>query len=413
MNGRVLLALSLTVNFGLIGWLGLQLSRRSMPPPNAVVKTVRRVVPPARSEPASTPAAPAPERPPEFRWRQIESADYPTYITNLRSIGCPEKTIRDIILADVEKLYQSRLKAWQQTNNEPFWRTAEQRENARRESSRRERELNREKRAMIKAWLGLDYDQAALEAWWDEQEFAIGLNFLPAQKPVEVIAMLNRFGEEDNEIDDRAGGILTPEDVALKKSCFNRLVAELGQLLTPSQLEEAELRFTGAMSFAFGGEDPAKLKLTGVELRDLIRLKWQWDSPLNAELEWPDEVHEQQGHRRQEQFEARARTLLGDDRFAAFVLQDDSEFEPLHDLAERFRLSSTAALQARDILKATTGEITRVRRDRTLSASQRRAQMQDIRQSAEQALGHALGETALADYLKQDAARWLVDPVNP
>jgi hypothetical protein len=411
MNGRVLLALSLTVNFGLIGWLGLQWSRRSMPPPNAVVKTVRRVVPPARPEPASTPAAPAPERTPEFRWRQIESEDYPTYITNLRSIGCPEKTIRDILLADVEKLYQSRLKASQQTNHEPFWRTAEQREKARRESNRRERELNREKRAMIKALLGLDYDQAALEAWWDEQEFAIGLNFLPAQKPVEVIALVNRFGEEDNEIDDRAGGILTPEDVASKKSCFNRLLAELGQLLTPSQLEEGELRFTGAMAFEFDEEDRAKLNLTGVELRELVRLKWQWDSPLNEELEWQDQALEQQRRRGREQLEMRARRLLGDDRFAAFLLkQNDSGFGPVYDLAERHSLSHSAALQAHDILNATTDEITRVRRDRTLRASQRRAQMQDIRQTAEQALQQTLGDDALADYLEQDAPPWMLVP---
>src|SRR4030095_7552909 len=36
-----------------------------------------------------------------FHWSQIEAADYPTYIRNLRRIGCPEETILDIITADV------------------------------------------------------------------------------------------------------------------------------------------------------------------------------------------------------------------------------------------------------------------------------------------------------------------------
>src|ERR1051326_5188840 len=40
-----------------------------------------------------------------FSWREVESADYPTYIANLRDIGCPEQTIRDIIIADVNALY--------------------------------------------------------------------------------------------------------------------------------------------------------------------------------------------------------------------------------------------------------------------------------------------------------------------
>jgi len=40
-----------------------------------------------------------------FSWQEVESADYPTYIANLRYIGCPEQTIRDIIIADINALY--------------------------------------------------------------------------------------------------------------------------------------------------------------------------------------------------------------------------------------------------------------------------------------------------------------------
>src|SRR6266540_412681 len=41
-----------------------------------------------------------------FHWSQIEASDYPTYIANLRAIGCPEETIRDIVTADVASLFQ-------------------------------------------------------------------------------------------------------------------------------------------------------------------------------------------------------------------------------------------------------------------------------------------------------------------
>lgn len=43
-----------------------------------------------------------------FHWSQIEAADYPAYIANLRRIGCPEQTIRDIITADVASLNQEK-----------------------------------------------------------------------------------------------------------------------------------------------------------------------------------------------------------------------------------------------------------------------------------------------------------------
>jgi hypothetical protein len=37
----------------------------------------------------------------QFIWTQIESTNYSEYIANLRSIGCPERTVRDIVTADV------------------------------------------------------------------------------------------------------------------------------------------------------------------------------------------------------------------------------------------------------------------------------------------------------------------------
>src|SRR4051794_39188653 len=40
-----------------------------------------------------------------FHWRQLESADYEQYMANLRAAGCPGRTVRDIIVADVRKLY--------------------------------------------------------------------------------------------------------------------------------------------------------------------------------------------------------------------------------------------------------------------------------------------------------------------
>ena len=40
-----------------------------------------------------------------FDWNQLESTNYRVYVSNLRAIGCPEQTIRDIITADAHTLY--------------------------------------------------------------------------------------------------------------------------------------------------------------------------------------------------------------------------------------------------------------------------------------------------------------------
>ena len=43
-----------------------------------------------------------------FHWSQIEADDYQTYAENLRRIGCPEETIRDLVKQDLDKLYDQR-----------------------------------------------------------------------------------------------------------------------------------------------------------------------------------------------------------------------------------------------------------------------------------------------------------------
>jgi hypothetical protein len=50
------------------------------------------------------PVAAARQPPKPFRWGQLESTnDYRVYVANLRAIGCPEPTIRDIVSGDAER----------------------------------------------------------------------------------------------------------------------------------------------------------------------------------------------------------------------------------------------------------------------------------------------------------------------
>ena len=43
-----------------------------------------------------------------FQWRQLEAGGYRAYISRLRQIGCPDRTVHDIVAGDVERLYASR-----------------------------------------------------------------------------------------------------------------------------------------------------------------------------------------------------------------------------------------------------------------------------------------------------------------
>jgi hypothetical protein len=91
MNSRIVLVVSLAFNLicvvGLL-WRGRPPETNPAPGPQTVPTTVV-------AEPGAEPAAP------RFHWSQLESTNYFAYIANLREIGCPEQTIRDIISADL------------------------------------------------------------------------------------------------------------------------------------------------------------------------------------------------------------------------------------------------------------------------------------------------------------------------
>ena len=102
---RTTLRISILLNCSLLACLALLFlnSSRTQNPVAARAETIS-VTPDFETSTPTPVASPTAELKP-FRWSQIEAADYPTYIANLRAIGCPEQTIHDIITADMESQY--------------------------------------------------------------------------------------------------------------------------------------------------------------------------------------------------------------------------------------------------------------------------------------------------------------------
>jgi hypothetical protein len=95
MKSQILLSLSVSCNLACVAWW-------LWPQPAAEpsgAELLPRASAIADSIPMETPP-PVPATPP-FHWSQLESTNYQDFALNLRRIGCPEQTIRDIISADL------------------------------------------------------------------------------------------------------------------------------------------------------------------------------------------------------------------------------------------------------------------------------------------------------------------------
>src|SRR6185436_17262704 len=88
-----------------------------------------------------------------FSWREVESPDYPTYIANLRDIGCPEQTIRDIIIADVNGMFAKR-RATEVVTPEQQWWVSQPDSNLLATATEKVRLLEDERRTLLARLLG-------------------------------------------------------------------------------------------------------------------------------------------------------------------------------------------------------------------------------------------------------------------
>jgi hypothetical protein len=96
-----------------------------------------------------------------FSWQEVESPDYPTYIANLRNIGCPEQTIRDIIIADVNGLY-ARKRALELVTPEQQWWRSEPDTNVLQVALEKSRVLDDERRNLLSRLLGPSWESGDL-----------------------------------------------------------------------------------------------------------------------------------------------------------------------------------------------------------------------------------------------------------
>jgi hypothetical protein len=91
---------SLTLNVLLLGGLVMTWGDRRA---TTQVPPAPKSAPVMQAVTAKTPAA-AP-----FRWQQLDAPDFPTFVKNLRDIGCPEPTLHDIVEGELREIYAQKL----------------------------------------------------------------------------------------------------------------------------------------------------------------------------------------------------------------------------------------------------------------------------------------------------------------
>src|SRR5437867_1665152 len=183
---------------------------------------------------------------PKLDWRQVESEDYRTYVKNLREIGCPEPTVRDIVTADLLQAFAARRAevTAARFGDFKYWKADPQEAAARQNLEQQRRALDDEMSGALRELLAAEGIRPSTTQQWRQAALDQQLSFLPVDKREKTEALLLQYTDIDEQIRALASGDRTPENTAERRhvlEAYDVKRAALQALLTPEEYQQLDL----------------------------------------------------------------------------------------------------------------------------------------------------------------------------
>lgn len=414
MNSRPILAISVALNVALFAVIGLNKTgtvTTPLPgpqtPPESAQPPAKAAPKPAETNAAATtnPAASAQK----FDWRAVESADYRKYIENLRSIGCPEETIRDLIVADVNKLFDQRRKGAKKAGSDfKFWETGMKNMMGNlgmdEESLKKKQELAAEKKSLLKDLLGADVPEKP-DLFGGANPLESMLDFIPEEKQAKLMELMQEL--QTKNVKHLGNG--TPDEVDMKAllNSQKEMEREIAKILTPKEFEDYQLRLSQTammMRVQLDGFNP-----TEQEFRDIFKVQKAYDDEVGL-YGMPVRAANKEEADKRAALEAATKesikAAIGPDRYAEMERAKDYEYKSIAKVAERQELPKEAAVQAYQLKQTAEQNANILRANTDLNEEQRAAALKAMRAETERSLEGVLGQKGLEAYKKQGAF-WL------
>ena len=348
-----------------------------------------------------------------FRWAKVESADYKIYIANLREIGCPEETVRDIIIADVNKLYAPRFTALQKPEQEKkFWENNRQ-EIPTPESKEREKQvraLTKEKEALLKELLGISGTGDLLMAttgvdWMEMQD-----DYLPEAKRKAFREVMEKFQEEEMEFYARArtGGNWDEDYNAAQRKLRKRKDTEIAKVLTPEEFMQYQLHSSGvAKNLRYNEIDG----FNASEQEFIAVFKYvqlEQDGPEQSTKEARDAYAKSV-----QEAKAALKETLGPERSAEYERNQNYEYRQAAKLTERLGLAQDTPQKLIDMRKSSEDAANKIRQNTDLNADQRYEALLAIQTEARRSVSEQLGGDKNYKSWRRQGGYWMSNLAPP
>jgi hypothetical protein len=388
MSNLVLAVILFTVRHG-----PARVAEAPKPPALLPAKTQETMPPSQLATPAPAPVAP---------WSLIESSDYRQYVANLRAVGCPDWLMRDMIVADIDDLYQQK-PGIAPVASAPWEGAGRRREGARGQTAKAQG-LRQEKRALVKALLGYEWEDYAERVWNQDLTASLTLGFLPDDRAAQVLSLKDQYDEGARNIREDANYILIDSDRASLQSLYDGLEGDLSGQLAPSEFEELQLRaqqrFLIANDIHFDG-----VSISGREVREVVRISKSFKDMARSEYVPDHPASEAEQARQKADFDAQVKWLLGPERFADYERAQDFDFRNILDFSRQNNLPQTSAIAVYEARRTAAAEADEIRKEGDLSPDERATALAVLKAVTARTVSSALGGS-YQTYL-QASGQWL------
>jgi LysM repeat protein len=382
MRPRALLFISLGLNAAFVAALLLLRSHSAI-----VAADTPDVAPAAASNAVKTQVV---VRKQYFTWRQVESPDYRAYIANLRDIGCPEQTIRDIIIADVDQLYAKKRAGELATADLDWWKSEPDASVAQATRARLDA-LEQERRALLASLLGPDWQTREPDSA-PSSGYALNgpvLGALPPETKAAVEGILARADQRVQEYRNAQKAAGKEPELAALARLSEQTRNELAGVLNPAQLEEFLLRYSETAR-------DLRRQLTGFpvtpdEFRRLFRARDPIDQQILLTYAVDNVASAQTRAALQKQREDALRTVLGPERYREYKIATDPAFRDALATAQKAGAPDDMVPSLYAINNAAAQELDRIRNDPTLTPEQKAGQIKAVQDQQKAASDQLLG----------------------
>ncbi len=425
MSRRFFLLLSLGLNaaLGLTFWYWWTTPQPAMPL-TLPARAMRLPSPSPSCEPNDSQSTVASTT--NLHWNDLASADFLTYRDNLRAIGCPEKTVRDILESELDHWLFERCQPILDALQPRFWQLAAQRgEEGFEEIHTQLQLLKNERDAMFTALLGEQEPDPALESRRLRESLARRYHWLPPELQSQLLELeeQHKLAQRrlQSEFDHPDGGEWTPEEnerwEQLRSGHAAAQRAVLGDFA-----EESDLRSSGsAWASRLVGFEPteeewravtkAQVELAAVKYPhgpDYTAIMLQRYGLIPGSPDYPKPESQPGVADAQARHEASVQAAFGPERYAAYQRAGDQSFQQARRVTQRLGLDDTVAVDTWEIRRATQAAVDQIRANSELDAALRRAALEDITSESRAILRSALGDHGFDAY-QQYAGSWLQD----